>query len=132
MQHGELVSVFTLSSGSASDHLFERNILITEQFGFDGDDLWKGRRDNLLGTLHSNPKAKFVTRVVQFGSEPLFDWVLDPPVLAAQVVAAKANLSSLQIPVTVSDMAYSYQEVGTQCVMFALSIKRYLFALACR
>ena len=25
-----------------------------------------------LRTLHSNPKAKFVTRVVQFGSEPLF------------------------------------------------------------
>jgi len=53
-----------------------------------------------------------VTRVLQFGSEPLFDWVLDPPVLKAQVLAAKANLSGLQIPVTVSDMAYSYQEVS--------------------
>jgi hypothetical protein len=45
------------------------------QFGFDGTDEWMGRRDTLLGILHSNPKAKFVTRVLQFGSEPLFDWV---------------------------------------------------------
>ncbi|TFK33457.1 glycoside hydrolase superfamily [Crucibulum laeve] len=79
-------------------------------FGWDGDDLWIKRRDNLFGILHSNPKAKYVTRVVQFGSEPLFDWVLDPEDLAAQVRAAKTNLSSLHIPVTVSDMAYSYQE----------------------
>ena len=82
------------------------------QFGFDGDDKWKGRRDTLLGALHSNPKAKFVTRVLQFGSEPLFDGVLSPPLLKAQILAAKANLSSLQIPVTVSDMAYSYQKVS--------------------
>lgn len=79
-------------------------------FGFNGDDKWKGRRDTLLATLHLNPKAKFVTRVLQFGSEPLFDGVLEPSALKAQVLAAKANLSSLQIPVTVSDMAYSYQK----------------------
>ena len=52
-----------------------------------------------------------MTRVLQFGSEPLFDGVLDLPILTAQVLAAKVNLSSLQIPVTVSDMAYSYQKV---------------------
>jgi hypothetical protein len=82
------------------------------QFGFDNDEKWKGRRDTLLAILHSNPKAKFVTRVLQFGSEPLFDEVLAPQVLRTQVLAAKANLSSLQIPVTVSDMAYSYQKVS--------------------
>jgi hypothetical protein len=59
-----------------------------------------------------------VTRVLQFGSEPLFDSVLDPPVLKAQVLAAKANLSSLQIPVTVSDMAYSYQKVSVLELLF--------------
>ncbi|RDB25818.1 hypothetical protein Hypma_006299 [Hypsizygus marmoreus] len=80
-------------------------------FGFDGDDKWIGRRNTLLGTLHSNPKAKFVTRVLQFGSEPLFDWVLDPPDLITQVKAAKTNLSSLQIPVTVSDLAYSFRDL---------------------
>jgi hypothetical protein len=75
------------------------------QFGFDGGDEWKTRRDSLFSLLKSNPKAKFVTRVVQFGSEPLFDGVLDPDALAQQVVDAKKELADLNIPVTVSDMA---------------------------
>lgn len=82
------------------------------QFGFDGDDLWIGRRDTLFAALHSNPKAKFVTRVLQFGSEPLYDNVLPHAQLAQQVLAAKKNLSSLHIPVTVSELAYGYQERG--------------------
>jgi exo-beta-1,3-glucanase (GH17 family) len=86
--------------------------LFESQFGFDGTDQWIGRRDRLFRTLHSNPKAKFVTRVVQFGSEPLFDKVLSPDKLAAQVLSAKKNLSSLDIPVTVSELAYGYQENG--------------------
>ncbi|KAF4620617.1 hypothetical protein D9613_000782 [Agrocybe pediades] len=81
-------------------------------FGFNGDDIWIGRRDTLLANLHSNPKAKFVTRVLQFGSEPLFDNVLPHDQLAEQVLLAKANLSSLSIPVTVSELAYGYQERG--------------------
>lgn len=81
-------------------------------FGFDGDDIWKTRRDSLFASLHSNPKAKFVTRVVQFGSEPLFDNVLPHKQLAQQVVQAKQNLTSLDIPVTVSELAYGYQERG--------------------
>ncbi|KAI0253991.1 glycoside hydrolase superfamily [Lactifluus subvellereus] len=81
-------------------------------FGFDGGSYWKNRRDTLFGTLHSNQKAAFVTRGVQFGSEPLFDDVLTPDQLAAQVLAAKSNLSSLGIPVTVSELAYGYQERG--------------------
>ncbi|KAF7967468.1 hypothetical protein HWV62_34111 [Athelia sp. TMB] len=81
-------------------------------FGFTGGNAWKTRRDELFGTLHSNHKAKFVTRVVQFGSEPLFDDVLPHAQLAEQVIAAKKNLSSLHIPVTVSELAYGYQERG--------------------
>jgi hypothetical protein len=81
------------------------------QFGWDDPNIWKTRRDSLLGTLHSNPKAKYVTRVVQFGSEPLFDYVLDPKELASQIRQAKTNLSSLEIPVTISEMAYGYQVV---------------------
>ncbi|KAI0695961.1 glycoside hydrolase superfamily [Cerioporus squamosus] len=81
-------------------------------FGFDGDDVWIGRRDTLLAALHSNPKAKFVTRVLQFGSEPLYDNVLPHAQLAQQVLMAKQNLSSLHIPVTVSELAYGYQERG--------------------
>jgi len=81
-------------------------------FGFNGDDVWIGRRDALLANLHSNPKAKWVTRVLQFGSEPLFDFAISHEDLAEQVVLAKANLSSLHIPVTVSELAYGYQERG--------------------
>ncbi|KAK2464527.1 hypothetical protein APHAL10511_003506 [Amanita phalloides] len=81
-------------------------------FGFNGDDTWMWRRDTLFGVLHSNPKAKFVTRVVQFGSEPLYDDVISARHLTEQVYAAKANLSSLGIPVTVSELVYGYQERG--------------------
>ncbi|KAL9712002.1 hypothetical protein Ac2012v2_005078 [Leucoagaricus gongylophorus] len=81
-------------------------------FGFNGDDIWIGRRDTLLAALHSIPKAKWVTRVLQFGSEPLFDNVLPHDQLAQQVIQAKSNLSSLRIPVTVSELAYGFQERG--------------------
>lgn len=50
--------------------------------------------------------------MVQFGSEPLFDGVLPPTDLAAQVSDAKYSLSDLDIPVTVSELAYGYQENG--------------------
>lgn len=53
-----------------------------------------------------------MTRVVQFGSEPLFDGVLSPDDLAYQVREAKASLASLNIPVTVSELAYGYQKDG--------------------
>ena len=79
------------------------------------------RRDTLFETLHSNPKAQFVTRGVQFGSEPLFDSVLSPKDLAEQVLAAKKDLASLGIPVTVSELAYGYQKNGgAQDVLDAL------------
>ncbi|KXN85317.1 hypothetical protein AN958_11417 [Leucoagaricus sp. SymC.cos] len=92
-------------------------------FGFNGDDVWKGRRDVLLKALHSNPKAKWVTRVLQFGSEPLFDWAIDTEELVNQVRLAKKKLSSVHIPVTVSEMAYGYQEHeadGSQDVLDAI------------
>lgn len=95
--------------------------LFESQFGFDGTNQWVDRRDRLFRTLHSNPKAKFVTRVVQFGSEPLFDHVLPPGELAAQVLSAKKSLSSLNIPVTVSELAYGYQSNGgAQSVLDAI------------
>lgn len=81
-------------------------------FGFDGGNVWKKRRDTLFADLSSNPKAKYVTRVLQFGSEPLFDDVLTPSELAAQVTAAKKKLKPLGIPVTVSDMAYGFKKDG--------------------
>ena len=84
----------------------------TLQFGFDGGDEWETRRDSLTNSLTTNPKAKFVTRGVQFGSEPLYDNVLPHAELASQVTSLKAQLASVQIPVTVSELAYGYQERG--------------------
>ncbi|KAL4080311.1 glycoside hydrolase family 17 protein [Scleroderma yunnanense] len=81
-------------------------------FGFDGGNEWQTRRDSLISSLTSNPKAKFVTRGVQFGSEPLFDNVLPHEELASQVLSAKSQLSGVGIPVTVSELAYGYQERG--------------------
>ena len=71
----------------------------------------------------SNPKAKFVTRVLQFGSEPLFDQALDPAELAEQVTAAKVKLASLKIPVTISEMAYGFQmHNGAADVLAAIDV----------
>ena len=82
------------------------------QFGYDGDDIWKTRRDALFSILISNPKAKFVTRVVQFGSEPLYDYAIAAAELTKQINDAKTKLKSLRIAVTISEMAYGYQVVG--------------------
>ncbi|KAF6749437.1 glycoside hydrolase superfamily [Ephemerocybe angulata] len=81
-------------------------------FGFDGGNIYKTRRDSLFNTLKSNPKAKFVTRVVQYGSEPLFDHVLPAKELAKEVESAKATLSNLRIPVTVSELSFGYTQPG--------------------
>ncbi|KAF5342415.1 hypothetical protein D9611_001374 [Ephemerocybe angulata] len=78
-------------------------------FGFDGSTIYKSRRDALFSVLKSNAKAKFVTRTVQFGSEPLYDWAIGAQDLANEVKSAKSSLSSLGIPITVSEMAYGYQ-----------------------
>ncbi|KAF7327377.1 B-(1-6) glucan synthase [Mycena kentingensis (nom. inval.)] len=82
-------------------------------------------RRALLKILHSNSKAKFVTRALQFGSEPLFDFALEPTTLASEITKAKANLSSLGIPVTISELAYGYQErasLGSQKVLDAIQL----------
>ena len=79
------------------------------------------RRDSLFRTLQNTPKAKFVTRAVQFGSEPLFDGVLSPDELASNVIKAKEDLASLGILLTVSDMAFGYKSNGgAQSVLDAI------------
>jgi exo-beta-1,3-glucanase (GH17 family) len=81
------------------------------------------RFNTLSSILHTNPKGKFVTRVVQMGTEPLFDAVITPAALTTQVLNAKQNLSDIGIPVTVSEMAYGYQErnsTGSQNVLNAI------------
>lgn len=80
-------------------------------FGFDGGNAWVGRRDALFATLRSNPKARFVTRAVQFGSEPLYDSAIAAGALASEVRNAKGALADLRIPVTISEMRYGYQKL---------------------
>ena len=99
---------------------YEKGELSDHQFGFDGDSRWEGRRDALFRSLLSNPKAKFVTRAVQFGSEPLYDDVLTVDELAKQITAAKETLSNLEIPVTISELAYGYQVVNITYLGFQM------------
>ncbi|KIY69813.1 glycoside hydrolase family 17 protein [Cylindrobasidium torrendii FP15055 ss-10] len=92
-------------------------------FGFEGGSEWKDRRDNLIDTLWNNPKAKFVTRAVQFGSEPLYDYVLDPSDLAGNIWEFKWNIEDLGIPVTISELAYGYQvRGGAQIVLDSIDV----------
>jgi len=80
--------------------------------GFSNCNALQSRFNALSSILHNNPKGKFVTRVVQIGTEPLFDDVITPQALTTQVINAKSNLSDIGIPVTVSELAYGYQERG--------------------
>jgi len=93
--------------------------------GFNNCNLLSSRFSALSSSLHNNPKGKFVTRVVQMGTEPLFDDVITPEALTAQVINAKANLSDIGVLVTVSELAYGYQErnaSGSKNVLNAVDV----------
>ncbi|KAH8833944.1 glycoside hydrolase superfamily [Flagelloscypha sp. PMI_526] len=81
-------------------------------FGWDNPDAWKSRKAAFMKAVKSNSKAPYVIRVLQFGSEPLFDSAISPGDLASQVKKAKKELSDYGIPVTVSEMAYGYTKSG--------------------
>ena len=93
------------------------------QCGFSNCNLLQSRFNALSSILHTNPMGKFVTRVVQMGTEPLFDDVITPQALTTQVINAKSNLSDIGVNVTVSELAYGYQErnsSGSQAVLDAI------------
>jgi exo-beta-1,3-glucanase (GH17 family) len=99
--------------------------VLLAQCGFNNCNLLQPRFNALSSTLHTNPKGKFVTRVVQMGTEPLFDDVITPQALTTQVNNAKANLSDIGVQVTVSELAYGYQErnaSGSQAVLDAIDV----------
>ncbi|CAD6923808.1 unnamed protein product [Tilletia controversa] len=83
-------------------------------FGFEGGNLWKTRKRDLLQTIKGNEKAPFVVRAVVVGSEPLFDSVLEPEELAEQIVDIKDKLSEYTgkglggMQVTLSEMPYGF------------------------
>ncbi|KAF8193391.1 hypothetical protein BJ912DRAFT_1031166 [Pholiota molesta] len=106
----------SLPLGDVEERVFDvRKTFKGRYFGWDNPDIWKTRRDTLLAALHSNPKAKYVTRALQFGSEPLYDDALTPTELTTQINAAKKNYR----------MPYGFQERasdGSQNVMDAIDI----------
>lgn len=75
-----------------------------------------------MSSLRSNRKARIVTRVVQFGSEPLYDSVLPPQVLAAQVRKMQGDLASMHIPVTISELQYGFQKSGSAGLKAIMSV----------
>lgn len=59
------------------------------------------------------------------GTEPLFDDVITAQALTTQVNNAKQNLSDIGVLVTVSELAYGYQErntSGSQAVLDAIDV----------
>ncbi|PWN41898.1 glycoside hydrolase [Ceraceosorus guamensis] len=94
-------------------------------FGFDGDESYRPRKKALLQTIKSNPKAPFVVRTVQFGSEPLFDWAISADGLADQINDVKQKLSQFitgqptAMQVSTSEMPYGYQIHGNAPKVFS-------------
>ncbi|KDQ20380.1 glycoside hydrolase family 17 protein [Botryobasidium botryosum FD-172 SS1] len=81
-------------------------------FGFDGTNEWMGRRDALINTVKNNPLARYVIRSIDVGSEPLYDWVLSPKDLAAQVTNVKNQVGTYGVKVSISEMQYGYTVQG--------------------
>lgn len=83
-------------------------------FGFDGGDQWKQRRDDIVNTIKSNPKAPYVVRGVVLGSEPLFDHVLPGDGMVKELKSLSNSLkphtgsgpSAMQV--TISEMPYAF------------------------
>lgn len=67
---------------------------------FEGTDEWKGRRDALVKTIQTNPKAPYVYRNIAVGSEPLYDWAIEPWALANEINSLKAKLSPFGIKIS--------------------------------
>ncbi|KAG8815616.1 hypothetical protein FRC17_000647 [Serendipita sp. 399] len=87
-------------------------IYATIWFGFDGDDAWVWRRDQLVHIIQTNPLARYVIRSVDVGSEPLYDWVLPPQELANQIYYVKSLIGQYGIKVSISEMQYGYSVQG--------------------
>ena len=97
-------------------------ILPTCQFDPHGqNDRRSTRWDYLFSSLNNNPKAKFVTRAVQIGSQTLSGDILSVDDLATQITTAKRNLTSLGILVTTSETVAGYQSYnGAPSVLNAI------------
>jgi len=87
-------------------------------FGYDGGDQWKTRADVITKAVINNPGPVYG---VAYGDEPLYDWAAgDPSDLANAISTMKAQFKSagVNIPVSISEMAYGFQQAmpGAQAV----------------
>ncbi|KAF8303315.1 hypothetical protein DL93DRAFT_453633 [Clavulina sp. PMI_390] len=86
-------------------------------FGFTGGNQWKARRDDIIMTMKTNPLAPYVIRSIDVGSEPLFDFALNPSELATQVLYVKNQTSAYPVMVATSEMQYGYTRQGNAQVV---------------
>ncbi|EGG12669.1 uncharacterized protein MELLADRAFT_32383 [Melampsora larici-populina 98AG31] len=78
-------------------------------FGFQGDSVWRTRKENLLKAIRENILAPYTIRAVTLGSEPLYDGVLDVKELSDELKKLASELEPYWIPVTISEMTYGFQ-----------------------
>ncbi|PVF94620.1 hypothetical protein CPB86DRAFT_776546 [Serendipita vermifera] len=98
-------------------------VYATIWFGFDGTDEWMGRRDKIFDFVRKNAYAPYAIRSVDVGSEPLYDWVLEPQQLADQINYVKSVLNPYGIKVSISEMQYGYSVQGdSQMVLDAQDV----------
>jgi len=93
-------------------------------FGYDGGTQWKTRADVITKAVIANPAPVYG---VAYGDEPLYDWAAgDPQDLANAINSMKSQFKSagLNIPVSISEMAYGYQQAmpGAQAVIDAVDM----------
>jgi len=94
-------------------------------FGYDGGDAWKTRASVIQKAVIANSGPVYG---VAYGDEPLYDWAAgDPQTLANAINSMKSAFKSagLNIPVSISEMAYGYQQAmssGAQSVIDAVDM----------
>jgi len=94
-------------------------------FGYDGGDQWKERANVIIKAVIANPKPVYG---VAYGDEPLYDWAAgDPQTLADAIKSMQSQFkqAGLNIPVSISEMAYGYQQAmssGAQAVIDAVDM----------
>jgi exo-beta-1,3-glucanase (GH17 family) len=87
-------------------------------FGYDGGDAWKNRAKVITQAVIKNPSPVYA---VAIGDEPLYDWAAgDPQTLANAIWDMKNSFKNagLSMPVSISEMAYGFQQSGNPKVVF--------------
>ncbi|CAF1196221.1 unnamed protein product, partial [Didymodactylos carnosus] len=94
---------------TAIRYRLERGVLGIVWHGYgDEEKGWQERKKSLM-TVLAKPLSKYVIHSVSFGSEPLYSWSVGGGYsYLNELMAIKAELKPLGIPLTVSEMKYGY------------------------